>query len=88
MAETITSLMRARLKELQNRQEINYVYSVATIDSYIYIYIHTSSSLFTFQGEFIQTVKTERGLYGLTMAAIEQVAQQGLACVTHMSLEV
>ena len=41
-----------------------------------------------FQGEFIQTVKTERGLYGLTMAAIEQVAQQGLACVTHMSLEV
>lgn len=47
-----------------------------------------SSPLFAFQGEFIQTVKTERGLYGLTMAAIEQVAQQGLACVTHMSLEV
>ena len=47
-----------------------------------------SSPLFTFQGEFIQTVKTERGLYGLTMAAIEQVAQQGLACVTHMSLGV
>ena len=27
-------------------------------------------------------------MYGLTMAAIEQVAQQGLACVTHMSFEV
>ncbi len=27
-------------------------------------------------------------MYGLTMAAIEQVAQQGLACVTHMSIEV
>lgn len=26
--------------------------------------------------------------YGLTMAAIEQIAQQGLACVTHMTLEV
>jgi hypothetical protein len=26
-------------------------------------------------------------MYGLTMAAIEQVAQQGLACVTHMNLE-
>ena len=26
--------------------------------------------------------------YGLTMAAVEQVAQQGLACVTHMTIEV
>ena len=26
--------------------------------------------------------------YGLTMGVIEQVAQQGLACVTHMNLEV
>ena len=33
-------------------------------------------------------MKTGRGLYGLTMAAIEQITQQGLACVTHMSLEV
>ena len=48
----------------------------------------TSCPPLLFQGEFVETVKTERGLYGLTMAAIEQVAQQGLACVTHMSLEV
>ena len=27
-------------------------------------------------------------MYGLTMAAIEQVAQQGLACVTHMNIDV
>ena len=47
-----------------------------------------TSPLAHLQGEFVETVKSERGLYGLTMAAIEQVAQQGLACVTHMSLEV
>ena len=40
------------------------------------------------QGEFVQTYRTSKGSYGLTMAAIEQVAQQGLACVTHMSIEV
>ncbi len=40
------------------------------------------------QGEFIQTFKKVGYSYGLTMAAVEQVAQQGLACVTHMSIEV
>ena len=36
----------------------------------------------------MQTFKMKGSSYGLTMAAIEQVAQQGLACVTHMGLEV
>lgn len=40
------------------------------------------------QGEFIQVCKIGEYMYGLTMAAIEQVAQQGLACVAHMTLEV
>ena len=40
------------------------------------------------QGEFIQTFQSDSYSYGLTMAAIEQVAQQGLACVTHMNIEV
>ena len=49
-----------------------------------------SSSLLTsmIQGEFIQTYQAGGYRYGLTMAAVEQVAQQGLACVTHMSIEV
>lgn len=38
-------------------------------------------------GEFVQTFTRGTHYYGITMAAIEQVAQQGLACVTHMSLE-
>ena len=36
----------------------------------------------------MQTSLVNGQRYGLTMAAIEQVAQQGLACVTHMSIEV
>ena len=40
------------------------------------------------QGEFIQTHEVGDHRYGLTMAAVEQVAQQGLACVTHMTLQV
>ena len=40
------------------------------------------------QGEFVQTFKRNGFSFGLTMAAIEQVAQQGLACVTHTSIEV
>lgn len=40
------------------------------------------------QGEFIQTHEVGGYRYGLTMAAVEQVAQQGLACVTHMTLQV
>ena len=43
---------------------------------------------FVVQGEFIQTYRISGYWYGLTMAAVEQVAQQGLACVTHMSIEV
>jgi Leucine-rich repeat (LRR) protein/guanylate kinase len=38
-------------------------------------------------GEFIQTHMAGGYRYGLTMAAVEQVAQQGLACVTHMPIE-
>ena len=44
--------------------------------------------MFITQGEFVQTFIRGMHYYGITMAAIEQVAQQGLACVTHMSLEV
>ena len=44
--------------------------------------------MFCMQGEFVQRSGRSRSMYGLTMAAIEQVAQQGLACVTHMSIEV
>ena len=40
------------------------------------------------QGEFIQTYRVHGYSYGLTMAAVEQAAQQGLACVSHMSIEV
>ena len=40
------------------------------------------------QGEFVQTVNTGNGGYGLSITMVEQVAQMGLACVTHMSLEV
>ena len=40
------------------------------------------------QGEFIETHWLNGYRYGMTMAALEQVAQQGLACVTHMSIEV
>ncbi len=36
----------------------------------------------------MESVKVGGHEYGLTMAAIEQVAQQGLACVTHMDLQV
>jgi len=36
----------------------------------------------------VESVKQGEHQYGLTMAAIEQVAQQGLACVTHMQLQV
>uniref|UniRef100_A0A1X7VB09 Guanylate kinase-like domain-containing protein n=2 Tax=Amphimedon queenslandica TaxID=400682 RepID=A0A1X7VB09_AMPQE len=38
-------------------------------------------------GEFMQVATIGGYRYGLTMAAIEQVAQLGLACVTHMTLE-
>lgn len=40
------------------------------------------------QGEFIQSFRRSGYHYGLTMAAVEHVAQQGLACVTHLSIEV
>ena len=53
-------------------------------------YIMHLTALFRYvvQGEFIQTHCQRNGYcYGLTMAAVEQVAQQGLACVTHMSIE-
>lgn len=40
------------------------------------------------QGEFIETHEVGGHRYGLTMAAVEQVAHQGLACVTHMTLQV
>ena len=36
----------------------------------------------------METVKLGEDQYGLTMAAIEQVAQQGLASITHMHLQV
>ena len=39
------------------------------------------------QGEFVESCKIGEAQYGLTMSAIEQVAQQGLACVTHMQLQ-
>jgi len=39
------------------------------------------------QGEFVQTFRKKSHRYGLTMRAIESVAQQGLACVAHMELE-
>jgi len=52
-------------------------------------FIFAASPLVLFiQGEFIQSSKRGRSMYGLTMAAIEQVAQQGLACVTHMGIKV
>ena len=41
------------------------------------------------QGEFVVTHRTPQGRsYGLTMSTLEHVAQLGLACVTHMGLEV
>jgi len=39
------------------------------------------------QGEFIQTFSKGSHMYGLTMQAVENVAKDGLACVTHMELE-
>lgn len=48
----------------------------------------SSLPLVSLQGEFLQTFRARGFSYGLTMAAIEQVAQQGLACITHMSIEV
>ena len=36
----------------------------------------------------MQTVETACGGYGLSITMVEQVAQMGLACVTHMGLEV
>ncbi|CAI8019545.1 Leucine-rich repeat and guanylate kinase domain-containing protein [Geodia barretti] len=38
-------------------------------------------------GEFLETHEVGGHRYGLTMAAVEQVAHQGLACVTHMTLQ-
>jgi len=39
------------------------------------------------QGAFIQTYRCGNSLYGLTLDAIESVAKEGLACVTHMDLQ-
>lgn len=41
-----------------------------------------------FQGKFLQTTAHNGQLYGLTRDSIETVARDGLACVTHMELEV
>ena len=61
--------------------------------TYIHVRVYTlcmyaQSYLHHVQGEFIQMYEAGGYRYGLTMAAVEQVAQQGLACVTHMTLQV
>ena len=71
--------------------------SLHILPTHTYTYMHTRMHSrtnmpmhkhFDRQGEFIQTCQIFQDWYGLTMAAVEQVAQQGLACVTHLSLQV
>ena len=52
--------------------------------------LHTlpPSTLSLCQGDFLETSCYGGHWYGLAMASLERVAQQGLACITHMSLEV